>query len=246
MRFKKGLLLLLGALIALISIPAAISAAASGGDTYIEVTLIEPDNYTYRDLIVKNVEILDPLDENTPVVNLLSSDYASSKALNLPTIGKLVRKFEPADGTYSHDGELIDVCITPEKTTSSLPGVYQNYLVYTERTFPDFSVIGNGTAYAGDCGNVLLIKCPKNNGKEAAGLTELFKEPFKEGYLFNTEGILYFSTDAKNVVVWPSEAVMPYNTSNLTYTLDNNKVPLGYFCPNMSAVQAFSPGGGQG
>ena len=245
MKFKKGLLLLLGALIALISIPAAISAAASGGDTYIEVTLKKPDNYTYRDLIVKNVEILDPLDENTPVVNLLSSDYASSKALNLPTIGTLFRKFEPANGTYSHDGESIDVRITPEKTTSSLPGVYQNYLVYTERTFPDFSVIGNGTAYADDCGNVLLIKCPKNNGKEAAGLTELFKEPFKEGYLFNTEGILYFSTDAKDVVVWPSGAV-PYNTSNLTYTLDNNTVSLKHFCPNMSAVQAFSPGGGQG
>lgn len=245
MRFKKGLLLLLGALIALISIPAAISAAASGDDTYIVVTLIEPDNYTYRDLIVKNVENLDPLDGDTPVVNLL--DYASSKALNLPTIGKLVRKFDPAAGTYSHDGESIDVRITPaEKISHSLPGVYQNYLVYTERTFPDFSVIGNGTAYADDYGNVLLIKCPKNNGKEAAGLTELFKEPFKEGYLFNTEGILYFSTDAKKVAVWPSEAVMPYNTSNLTYTLDNNKVPLGYFCPNMSAVRAFSPGGGQG
>lgn len=245
MRFKKGLLLLLGALIALISIPAAISAAASGDDTYIKVTLIEPDNYTYRDLIVKNVENLDPLDGDTPVVNLL--DYASSKALNLPTIGKLVRKFDPAAGTYSHDGESIDVRITPaEKISHSLPGVYQNYLVYTERTFPDFSVIGNGTAYADDYGNVLLIKCPKNNGKEAAGLTELFKEPFKEGYLFNTEGILYFSTDAKKVAVWPSEAVMPYNTSNLTYTLDNNKVPLGYFCPNMSAVRAFSPGGGQG
>ena len=241
MSLKRGLLLL-GVLVALICIPATVCAAGDGcGEPYITIKLEEPDNYTYRNLVVEKIEILDPLSDTTPVVNLLSKDYADSKYLCPPTIGKIVRKFDRDEGTYKHDGESAHVCITPnEKESHSLPGVYQNYLVYTEQTFPDFEVAGpEGVG----CGNVLMLKYPEEGLDRSISFTELFKGSFKEGYLFSEEHILYFSSSTKtDAAIWPSDDIeMHYDRTDLAFTLDANKVDLKYFCPKLSPVKAFSP-----
>ena len=232
MSSKKGLLLL-GVLIALICVPAAVNAA----DTYIEVELTDPDEYTYRGLTINTVEIVDPLDPEAIKIELLEKVNAPSKILRLPSVGEVNGAFDPAEGPYSHGGKSVYVTTSP-LASSGLPEVYQDYLVYTGQTFPDFKVTGPGSAGSG---NVLMVKCPENLDQNA-GFTELFKDSLKEGYLFNKSGILYFKLDSEG----KSGAIVGdvfYDENDLTATLEQNKVELNDFCPETSFIEAFSPGG---
>src|SRR5690606_39094575 len=107
----------------------------------IEVELTDPAQYTYRSLTIETVKILDPLDPQAIEIELMGTDYAPSKILRLPSVGEVNGAFDPAKGPYSHGGNSVYVTTSP-LATSNLPEVYQNYLVYTGQTFPDFNVTG--------------------------------------------------------------------------------------------------------
>jgi len=230
MSSKSGVLLL-GVLIALICIPAVVNAA----DPYIEVKLTDPAQYTYRSLTIETVKILDPLDPQAIEIKL--NETAPSKILRLPSVGEVNGAFDPAEGPYSHGGNSVYVTTSP-LGTSNLPEVYQNYLIYTEQTFPDFKVTGPDSV---GFGNVLLLKCPENLDPNA-GFTELFKDSFKEGYLFNKTGMLYFKYDSSSKT-GANYGGLFYDENDLASTLERNVVELNYFCPPLELVKAFSPGG---
>ncbi|MEG3057142.1 MAG: hypothetical protein RQM90_14475 [Methanoculleus sp.] len=215
-------------------------AAGDGCDEpYITVKLSEPENYTYLNLTVKKIEILDFLDSGIKVVAPnLNETYAPSKILHAPTVGKVNRIFTDEKGTYSNDGKSIYVEIAcKEKSVNSLPGGYQNYPVFTEQTFPDFIFPDfSGAEGKGDAiGNVLLLKSPKEELGRDECFVDYIKEAFKEGYLLTRGAVIYYNSTGGGAIWFTDE--VKYDKNNLTSTLLENEVDLKNFCPSLSAIK---------
>ncbi|NQS78600.1 MAG: hypothetical protein HQQ74_07855, partial [Methanoculleus bourgensis] len=243
MSLKRGLLLL-GVLIALICTPATVCAAGDGcGEPYITVELKKPENYTYLNLTVEKIEILDFLDPKIVVAPILEEvKKDTSKTLHAPTVGKVTRTFTEGKGTYSNNGKEISVEIACKDSIHYLPGGYQNYRVYTEQTFPDFTFPNfSGVECEGDIrGNVLLLKSPEEELDRDECFVDFIKEAFKEGYLLTDEAVAYYNTTDVGRIIGNN---LTYNKSNLTYTLVENEVNLPGFCPKISSIEGFAPGG---
>mgnify|MGYP000956887100 CR=1 FL=1 len=211
MSLKEGLLLL-GVLIALLCIPAAVSAAAGG--TYI--TLEANDAKNYKGICIGTVDALDPLDTKTTSVTLQSTEAGDLKAIEYPLLGKVTREFDPASGTYQ--GAYVTVVGSRTVDGSTLPCEYQ---VYTTPTIPSFTV-----NVPGKWGNVLLVKCPENI-EEGATFTDIFDAAEKEAYLFAKEAILYY--DGTDIKVHGTIDSNDYSKDDLNFTLNENLVDLTSF-----------------
>ncbi|MDD4254241.1 MAG: hypothetical protein PHP59_02565 [Methanofollis sp.] len=205
--------MLLGVIITLLCIPAAVTAA--GGDSYY-ITVGTGDAKDYKGICIKTVDALDPLDVGNTLVTLKSTETGDLKAIEYPLLGTITREFNPASGTYHGT----DVTVTGTKTVNgkTLPCHYQ---VYTTRTIPSFTV-----KVPGRCGNVLLIKCPENIDKDA-NFTNLFNAAEKEGYLFTNYGVYY---NIGNGIGYYGDQSKRYdNEKDLNYTLNKNLVNLNSF-----------------
>jgi hypothetical protein len=210
----KRSVLLPGIIIALLLlIPAA--AAAGGGEIYITGTM--DDAREYKQLCIRTVDALDPLDVDCTLVTLGSTETGDLGEFEYPLFGNIVREFDPASGTYHG----VDVTVHyPEKTVDgrTLPCEYR---VYVKPTIPSFTV-----KVPGRCGNVLLIKVPENL-PEGATFTELFKAASKEGYLFKSDAIIYMNQTG--ITAHGTISSDDYDVNNLTDTLLKNEVNLNCF-----------------
>ena len=219
MNLKEGLLLL-GVLIALLCVPAAVSAAGAGGEDgcpYIKVILEQPKEY--RNLNIQTMDALDPLDSKKTSVTLKSTESGNLKAIEGPLFGDITRTFCPSSGTY-HGAKVTVVGDGKTIDGSTIP-CYQH--VYTAPTIPSFTV-----NVPGQCGNVLLIKCPESVNPEAS-FTEILNDAEKKGYLFTDNGILYFRVVGENVAGYANPFALPADEKDLNKTLNENKVNLSNF-----------------
>lgn len=209
----KRSVLLPGIIIALLLlIPAA--AAAGGGEIYITGTM--DDAREYKQLCIRTVDALDPLDVDCTLVTLGSTETGDLGEFEYPLFGNIVREFDPASGTYHG----VHVTVIQEKTVDgrTIPCEYRFYI---KRTIPSFTV-----KVPGRCGNVLLIKVPENL-PEGATFTELFKAASKEGYLFKSDAIIYMNQTG--ITAHGTISSDDYDVNNLTYTLLKNEVNLNCF-----------------
>ena len=209
MNLKEGLLLL-GVLVALLCVPAAVAAA--DGDAYIKVVLDKPKEYL--NLNITTMDALDPLDIGKTSVTLESTGAGGPKAIESPLLGDITRVFDQTSGHYH--GANVTVTGTKTVSGSTLPC---NYYVYTTPTIPSFTVnvLGN------EWGNVLLVECPENldgNGD----FEELFNAADKKGYLFAKNSVAYYDGN-KFAIVGGIRA----DQNDLNYTLNENTVELSSF-----------------
>ena len=214
MSHKEGLLLL-GVLIALICVPAAVTATGGGGDgccPYIKVVLDEPKGYL--NLEVETIDALDPLDVSTTSVTLKSTEPGDLKPIEGPLLGDITRKFCPNSGTY-HGAE---VTVMDKKTIDGKTIPCHQY-VYITPTIPSFTV-----NVPGECGNVLLIKCPEDIDSEAS-FTEIINDAEKEGYLFTKDAIIYYN--GTSITAYGAIDGNDYSKDALHAPLVNNEVDLG-------------------
>ena len=217
MNLKEGLVL--GVLIALLCIPAAVSAAEGGGPAdpyYIVVDLDEPK--VYLNLNITTVDALDPLDTENTLVTLQSTESGDLKAIEYPLLGTITREFYPASGHYN--GAYVTVRESKTVDGGDFPGEYR---VYITRTIPSFTV--NVSDWLG---NVLLVKCPENVDPEAS-FTEIFNTAEKKGYLFKDDGILHMNKTNFTAHGGGFTGNSNYNETDLAYTLNQNEVNLASF-----------------
>jgi len=215
--------LLLGVLIALLCVPAAVSAAGAGGEDgcpYIKVILEQPKEY--RNLNIQTMDALDPLDSKKTSVTLKSTESGNLKAIEGPLFGDITRTFCPSSGTY-HGAEVTVLGDGKTIDGSTIP-CYQH--VYTAPTIPSFTV-----NVPGQCGNVLLIKCPESVNPEAS-FTDIFNAADKEGYLFTDKGVAYAAYYSEGGKQFASGGDIDGDSDDLNKTLNENKVDLSnfYFC----------------
>ncbi|MDR9817405.1 MAG: hypothetical protein RJR34_11705 [Candidatus Methanoculleus thermohydrogenotrophicum] len=224
MNQKEGLLLL-GVIITLFCVPAAVTAAGSGSyDPYITVTLESPKEYL--NLKIEMIDALDPLDVGTTSVTLKSSETRDLKAIEGPLLGDITRKFRPSSGNY-HGAE---VTVIGEKTIDGKTIPCDQH-VYITPTIPSFTV-----KVPGRSGNVILAKCPENVDPEA-NFTDIFNAAEKEGYLFIKNGVAHYDGEGNLAFVGNVRA----NANDLNYTLNENKVGLTDFTFSTKSVVAQYP-----
>ncbi|MDN7013640.1 hypothetical protein FGW20_11470 [Methanoculleus sp. FWC-SCC3] len=217
----KRSVLLPGIIIALLLlIPAA--AAAGGGEIYITGTM--DDAREYKQLCIRTVDALDPLDVDCTLVTLGSTETGDLGEFEYPLFGNIVREFDPASGTYHG----VHVTVIQEKTVDgrTIPCEYRFYI---KRTIPSFTV-----DVPGETGNVLLIKAPENL-PEGANFTELFKAATKEGYLFKNDAIIYMNETG--FTAYGSISSSDYYENDLAYTLNHNEVGLTGFTTDSSLAR---------
>ncbi|MGB4203729.1 MAG: hypothetical protein WBJ69_09700, partial [Candidatus Methanoculleus thermohydrogenotrophicum] len=224
MNQKEGLLLL-GVIITLFCVPAAVTAAGSGSyDPYITVTLESPKEYL--NLKIEMIDALDPLDVGTTSVTLKSSETRDLKAIEGPLLGNITRIFDPSSGYY-HGAE---VTVIGEKTIDGKTIPCDQH-VYITPTIPSFTV-----KVPGRSGNVILAKCPENVDPEA-NFTDIFNAAEKEGYLFIKNGVAHYDGEGNLASVGNVRA----NANDLNYTLNENKVGLTDFTFSTKSVVAQYP-----
>lgn len=208
-------LLLLGVVIALL-IPAA------AAETYITMTV--DDTIDYKGLHVATIDALDPLDAEITLVTLDDGDNLT--VIPRPAFGVIIRIFEPASGAY-HGGH---VTVMENKTIAggTLPG---DYRIYTDRTFPNFTV-----KVPDQRGNVLLVKLPESSANEV-DFTTFFEAAEEQGYLFTDNAILY--SNSTGISAYGGLDTRNYNMSDLNFTLARNEVDLSDFSPDGEMVHAM-------
>ncbi len=218
MNLKEGLVL--GVLIALLCIPAAVTAAGnSGGEgcPYINVTFDSPESY--YGMTIKTVDALDPLDVRNTLVTLKSTEAGDLKAIEGPKFGGITRVFCPSEGNY-HGAE---VTVEDKKTIDGKTIPCHQY-VYVTPMIPSFTV-----NVPGQCGNVLLIKCPESIDGDAS-FTEIFNAAEKEGYLFTNYGVYYSIGNSRGY--YGDQDKRKDNENDLNFTLNENLVDLECFSFN--------------
>ena len=211
---------LLGLIIALLLLPAA---AAAAGDAYIAGTA--DSTKEYKQLYIKTVDVLDPLDVSKTKVTLRSTETGDLKAFEYPLFGNITRKLEPASGTY-HGVSM--VANAPNKIIDGHT-IPREYRVYIKSTLPSFTV-----NVPEKSGNVLLVKVPESI-PEGATFTELFKAAAKEGYLFKNDAIIYMNQTG--ITGYGAIDSKDYNKDDLNFTLKKNEVSLTGFTTNSSLVR---------
>ncbi|WP_214041468.1 hypothetical protein [Methanoculleus sp.] len=213
--------LLPGILIALLFLLPA--AAAAAGGAYITGTA--DDAREYKQLCIRTVDALDPLDVDCTLVTLGSTETGDLDELEYPLFGDIVREFDPASGTYH------GVHVTANEPVKTVDGrtIPCEYRVYVKRTIPSFTV-----DVPGKSGNVLLVKVPENL-PEGANFTELFRAASKEGYLFKSDAIIYMNQTG--FTAYGAIHSSDYSESDLAYTLNHNEVSLTGFTTDSSLAR---------
>ncbi|MGI6023345.1 MAG: PEGA domain-containing protein, partial [Methanoculleus sp.] len=222
MRLRESLLFL-GVLVALLCIPAAIAAMGGGGlgePYYIKVVLDEPKEHLK--LNIETIDILDPLDIENTSITLQSTEEGDLKIIECPSLGPITREFSPASGHYH--GAHVTVVENKTIDGETIPR-YQH--IYVTKTIPSFTM-----KIPGREGNALLIKCPEDTG---ASFIEIFNDADMEVYLFTKNAILYIK--GMEATAYGGIKSTDYDTSDLGYTLGQNKVDLDNFSAGASRAR---------
>ncbi|NLM30345.1 MAG: hypothetical protein GX216_07975 [Methanomicrobiales archaeon] len=209
----KEVLLLLGVLVALFCVPAAV--AADDGGFYITVTADTAKKYD--GIAIKTVKAFDPLDTKKAWVTL---DTAGGKSIMSPQIESISRNFSSEKESYK--GVTIDVKKVSDRTTWDDSPLEYQHPAYIGPVFPGFTV-----KVPGKEGNVLLIRYP-DNVDGGASFTEIFNSAEKEVYLFAEKGALYYTKSSKQAHSYPGGTI-EYDEGDLNYTLVQNEVKLDSF-----------------